>query len=201
MKKILTLVCASVIFFLSACSHEEDVKNDYMFEEYKKGDEIVLKNINGGATKTLIRTDKGFVVKGEENKVLMIDFFGTFCTPCKEEALNLSNLWRNNSDKLIIIGLTHFEDVSDDAVKKFANDYGAYYFLSNNSQNDRIIAQILKDINYQSMEQLPFKVVMKNGNYQNLSDYWNNNTPVNFYLGKIPTQIIQDDLNRIYKEK
>ncbi|MGH2327219.1 TlpA family protein disulfide reductase [Campylobacter taeniopygiae] len=201
MKKILTLVCASVIFFLSACSHEEDVKNDYMFEEYKKGNEIVLKNINGGANKTLVRTDKGFVVKGEEDKVLMIDFFGTFCTPCKEEALNLSNLWRNNSDKLIIIGLTHFEDVSDDAVKKFANDYGAYYFLSNSSQNDRIIAQILKDINYQSMEQLPFKVVMKNGNYQNLSDYWNNNTSVNFYLGKIPTQIIQDDLNRIYKEK
>ncbi|MBZ7953607.1 TlpA family protein disulfide reductase [Campylobacter sp. W0018] len=201
MKKILTLVCASVIFFLSACSHEEDVKNDYMFEEYKKGNGIVLKNINGGANKTLVRTDKGFVVKGEEDKVLMIDFFGTFCTPCKEEALNLSNLWRNNSDKLIIIGLTHFEDVSDDAVRKFANDYGAYYFLSNNSQNDRIIAQILKDINYQSMEQLPFKVVMKNGIYQNLSDYWNNNTPVNFYLGKIPTQIIQDDLNRIYKEK
>lgn len=200
MKKILTLICASIIFFLNACSHEENIKNDYMFEEYKKGDKIVLKNINGGS-KTLIRTDKGFVIKGEENKVLMIDFFGTFCTPCKEEALNLSNLWRNNSDKLIIIGLTHFEDVSDDVVKKFANDYGAYYFLSNSSQNDRIIAQILKDINYQSMEQLPFKVVIKNGIYQNLSDYWNNNAPVNFYLGKIPTQLIQDDLNRIYKEK
>lgn len=59
------------------------------------------------------------------------------------------------------MGLTHFEDVSDETVKKFADDYGAYYFLSNDSQNDRIIAQILKDIDYQSMEQLPFKVVMK----------------------------------------
>lgn len=40
-------------------------------------------------------------------------------------------------------------------------DYGAYYFLSNGSSNDRIIAQILKDIDYQNMEQLPFKVVLK----------------------------------------
>ncbi|XAK33345.1 TlpA family protein disulfide reductase [Campylobacter coli] len=187
-------------FFISACSHQEDIQNDYMFEEYNKGDKIVLNSVNGGA-KTLIRTDKGFIVEGEENKVLMIDFFGTFCTPCKEEALELSKLWKNNSNKFIIMGLTHFENVSDETVKKFADDYGAYYFLSNDSQNDRIVAQILKDINYQSMEQLPFKVVMKNGIYQKLSNYWDNNTSTNFYLGKIPTDCIQNDLNKIYKEK
>ncbi len=44
---------------------------------------------------------------------------------------------------------------------KIADDYGAYYFLSNGGSNDRIIAQILKDIDYQNMEQLPFKVVLK----------------------------------------
>ncbi|EAI0987919.1 TlpA family protein disulfide reductase [Campylobacter coli] len=187
-------------FFISACSHQEDIQNDFMFEEYSKGDKIVLNSVNGGA-KALIRTDKGFIVEGEEDKVLMIDFFGTFCAPCKEEALELSKLWKNNSNKFIIMGLTHFEDVSDETVKKFADDYGAYYFLSNDSQNDRIIAQILKDIDYQSMEQLPFKVVMKNGIYQNLSNYWDNNTSTNFYLGKIPTDFIQDDLDKIYKEK
>lgn len=69
-------------------------------------------------------------------------------------------------------------------LKKFAGDYGAYYFLSNGSSNDRIIAQILKDIDYQNMEQLPFKVVLKM-EFIKISDYWNNNTPTNFYLGKI----------------
>ena len=200
MKKILTLFLISLAFFLNACSKEEESQNDFMFEEYHKGDKIVLNSVNGGS-KTLIRTDKGFVVEGEEGKVLMFDFFGTFCTPCKEEALDLSKLWKNNSSKFIIIGLTHFEDVSDETVKKFADDYGAYYFLSNSSSNDRIIAQILKDIDYQNMEQLPFKVVLKNGIYQKISDYWNNNTPTNFYLGKIPTELMQEDLNKIYKGK
>ncbi|MCH3853307.1 TlpA family protein disulfide reductase, partial [Campylobacter jejuni] len=80
-------------FFINACSHQEDIQNDFMFEEYSKGDKIVLNSVNGGA-KTLIRTDKGFIVEGEEDKVLMIDFFGTFCAPCKEEALELSKLWK-----------------------------------------------------------------------------------------------------------
>ncbi|EAK7840932.1 TPA: TlpA family protein disulfide reductase [Campylobacter jejuni] len=200
MKKILTLFLISLAFFLNACSKEEEIQNDFMFEEYHKGDKIALNSVNGGS-KTLIRTDKGFVVEGEEGKVLMFDFFGTFCTPCKEEALDLSKLWKNNSSKFIIIGLTHFEDVSDETVKKFADDYGAYYFLSNGSSNDRIIAQILKDIDYQNMEQLPFKVVLKNGIYQKISDYWNNNAPTNFYLGKIPTELMQEDLNKIYKGK
>ncbi|EKQ4063389.1 TlpA family protein disulfide reductase [Campylobacter jejuni] len=200
MKKISALFLISLAFFLNACSKEEEIQNDFMFEEYHKGDKIVLNSVNGGS-KTLIRTDKGFVVEGEEGKVLMFDFFGTFCTPCKEEALDLSKLWKNNSSKFIIIGLTHFEDVSDETVKKFAGDYGAYYFLSNGSSNDRIISQILKDIDYQNMEQLPFKVVLKNGIYQKISDYWNNNTPTNFYLGKIPTELMQEDLNKIYKGK
>ncbi|EAJ5191439.1 TlpA family protein disulfide reductase [Campylobacter jejuni] len=200
MKKISALFLISLAFFLNACSKEEEIQNDFMFEEYHKGDKIVLNSVNGGS-KTLIRTDKGFVVEGEEGKVLMFDFFGTFCTPCKEEALDLSKLWKNNSSKFIIIGLTHFEDVGDETVKKFADDYGAYYFLSNDSSNDRIIAQILKDIDYQNMEQLPFKVVLKNGIYQKISDYWNNNTPTNFYLGKIPTELMQKDLNKIYKGK
>lgn len=184
-------------FFTIACNDEE-VKNDLMFEKFKLGEKITLHSVNGGS-KTLIRTDKGFMIEGEENKILMFDFFGTFCAPCKEEALDLSKLWRDNAQYFVIIGLSHFEDVSDEAVKKFADDYGAYYFLSNDKQNDRIIAQILEDIDYHNMEQLPFKVVLKEGQYQNLSDYWGGKEKVNFYLGKVPTMVIQKDLERIYK--
>lgn len=199
MKKRIQLAFAFFItFFILACSRGQKIQNDFMFEEYKEGDKIVLNSVNGDS-KTLIRTNKGFEVEGEENKVVMFDFFGTFCDPCKEEALNLSKLWQNNSDKFTIIGLTHFEKVSDEEVKKFADDYGAYYFLSNSKENGRLIAQMLQDINYQSMEQLPFKVVLKNGNYQKLTDYWNEGNKTNFYLGKVPITIIQEDLDRIYK--
>ncbi|EAC1839673.1 TPA: TlpA family protein disulfide reductase [Campylobacter lari] len=188
-------------FLISACSSEEKIENEFAFAEYKLGDEILLKSINGGE-KTLVRKENGFTVKGEEDKILMFDFFGTFCTPCQEEAPHLTSLWQKNSNNFIIIGLSHFENVSDEAVKDFAIKYGAYYFLSNSKENDRIVAQALKDINYQNMEQLPFKVVLKNGNYQNLTNFWDKDSKqfVKFYLGKVSTEVMQDDITRILNE-
>ncbi|NDJ26643.1 thioredoxin [Campylobacter sp. MIT 12-8780] len=186
------------LFFI-ACENQEQVQNDFLFDEYQKGDEITLQSVNGGS-KTLVRTQNGFVIKGEEEKIVMLDFFGTFCAPCKEEASHLTQLWKNNAKNFVLIGLTHFESVSDEAVRQFAHDFGAFYFLSNSDQNARIIAQALKDINYQNMEQLPFKVVLQNGEYQDLSDYYNNAKSVKFYLGKVPTELMQEDLNTI-KEK
>lgn len=196
MKKILTLSLCLWVFV--ACSKDE-VVNDFVFDEYKLGEKTTLQSISG-TTLTLVRAQKGFVVEGEEDKVLMMDFFGTFCAPCKEEAAHLTQLYKKNSKQFILIGLTHFEDVSDEAVQKFASDYGAFYFLSNSKQNGRIIAQVLKDINYQNMEQLPFKVVFKNGKYQSVQDFWNKGGRVNFYLGKVPTTLMQEDLDRILSD-
>lgn len=194
MRRILNLTLFLWIFV--ACSKEE-VVNDFVFDEYELGEKMTLQSINGDIF-TFIRAKKGFVIENQEDKVVMIDFFGTFCAPCKEEAAHLTQLYKKNADKFILIGLTHFENVSDEAVRQFANDYAAYYFLSNSTQNARIIAQILKDINYQNMEQLPFKVVLKNGEYQILQDYWNKGSKVNFYLGKVPTELMQEDLNAIF---
>lgn len=194
MKKIFAL--SAFLWVFVACG-DEQVVNDFVFDEYKLGEKIELQSING-ATLTLVRAEKGFVVENEEDKVLMMDFFGTFCAPCKEEAAHLTQLYKKNAKKFILIGLTHFEDVSDEAVRKFASDYGAFYFLSNSKQNARIIAQVLKDINYQNMEQLPFKVVFKNGVYQSVQDFWNKGGRVNFYLGKVPTTLMQEDLDAIF---
>lgn len=185
-----------------ACSKEEPIEDDFAIKEFKPGEEIVLKSVNG-AKLTLIRSKKGFYLKEAPKKILMLDFFGTFCSPCKEEAALLNHLYQSNKAKMQLIGLTHFENVKDDVVKRFAYDFSAYYFLSNMKINERIIAQVLKDIDYKSMEQLPFKVVLKDGVYQTLSDYWDKSDTkgVKFYLGKIPTSFMQKDLDRIESAK
>lgn len=198
MQKIRMIFSAFLIAFLFMACASEDVKNELDFKEFALGEKVLLRSVNGGE-KTFLRKEKGFVIEGEEDKILMFDFFGTFCQPCKEEALELSKLWQNNSKHLVIIGLSHFEEVSDEEVLKFAKDYNAFYFLSNSKEKDRLIAQILKDISYQNMEQLPFKVVLKNGVYQNVSDFWNKGKKIQFYLGKVPSELIQEDINTILK--
>ena len=195
----LSLMLAALALF-SGCSQEE-VVNDLAFEEFKLGEKVHLTSISG-QNLTLVRAKKGFIIENDEEKALMMDFFGTFCAPCKEEAAHLTRLWQDNAENFTLIGLTHFEDVSDNAVREFASNYGAYYFISNDkAANARIIAQVLADINYPNMEQLPFKVVLKNGEYQALQDFWSKSGRVNFYLGKVPTALMQEDLNAILKAK
>lgn len=195
----LSAFLAFVLSAFSGCS-EEKVVNDFEFKEFEEGEQITLQSVMDKQF-VLVRQNGGFVILNDEKKVLMVDIFGTFCAPCKEEAPHLTQLWRKNADKFTLIGLTHFESVSDDEVRNFANNYGAFYFISNQKQNERLVKQILKDINYQNMEQLPFKVVLKNGVYQSVQDFWSKGKRVNFYLGKVPTSLMEEDLRGILDDK
>ncbi len=197
--KFLFLSALVILGAFSGCA-EEKVVNDFEFKEFEEGEQITLQSVMDKQL-VLVRQNGGFVILNDEKKVLMVDIFGTFCAPCKEEAPHLTQLWRKNADKFTLIGLTHFESVSDDEVRNFANNYGAFYFISNQKQNERLVKQILKDINYQNMEQLPFKVVLKNGVYQSVQDFWSKGKRVKFYLGKVPTSLMQEDLKGILGQK
>ena len=197
--KFLFLSALLILGVFSGCA-EEKVVNDFEFKEFEDGEQITLQSVMDKQL-VLVRQNGGFVILNDEKKVLMVDIFGTFCAPCKEEAPHLTQLWRKNADKFTLIGLTHFESVSDDEVRNFANNYGAFYFISNQKQNERLVKQILKDINYQNMEQLPFKVVLKNGVYQSVQDFWSKGKRVKFYLGKVPTSLMEEDLKGILGQK
>ena len=197
--KFLFLSALLILGVFSGCS-EEKVVNDFEFKEFEEGEQITLQSVMDKQL-VLVRQNGGFVILNDEKNVLMVDIFGTFCAPCKEEAPHLTQLWRKNADKFTLIGLTHFESVSDDEVRNFANNYGAFYFISNQKQNERLVKQILKDINYQNMEQLPFKVVLKNGVYQSVQDFWSKGKRVKFYLGKVPTSLMEEDLRGILDDK
>ncbi|MBE0492184.1 MAG: TlpA family protein disulfide reductase [Sulfurospirillum sp.] len=183
--------------FFVACSQEVKTQPK---KSFTVGEEIHLKSVMGSEA-TLIRKEQGFVLKGNEDKIIMFDIFGTFCQPCKEEAAHLMDLQIKNADDVMLIGLDHLEEVSDAyIVDNFSGKYNAYYFITNSSQNEQIVATILDDINYKPILQIPFKVVLKNGAYQLLTDIYEKNPANNFYLGKVPIPVMQTDLDVIKKK-
>jgi thiol-disulfide isomerase/thioredoxin len=187
----------SIILFFVGCSGEKMADGPLIIEPYKNGEKIVLQNVHGGS-KTLLRTNDGFVIEGEEDKVLMLDIFGTFCKPCQEEAPALTDLQLRKNDEFILIGLTHLEEVTDEYVlEHFAQKYGAYYFIANSQDNAKIAETITQDIGYKQALQVPFKVVLKDAKYQYVTDVWEGRPDTQFYIGKIDTKIIEEDLMRI----
>lgn len=77
----LSAFLAFVLGAFSGCA-EEKVVNDFEFKEFEEGEQITLQSVMDKQL-VLVRQNGGFVILNDEKKVLMVDIFGTFCTPCK----------------------------------------------------------------------------------------------------------------------
>jgi thiol-disulfide isomerase/thioredoxin len=82
------------------------------------------------------------IFEGQVNEWVLLDFWGTWCGPCKELTPELKKINNEFSDKLKIIGIAY--DKSPEIVKRYVTDnkltWGQGY-LSYDSEND-----ILKDM-------------------------------------------------------
>lgn len=195
--KFITIILVALLALSGCGNNESNSTQTSQSNLYKTGDEIELTSIIGSKA-TIVRTENGFKLK-DSDKILMLDIFGTYCAPCQKEAPHLMDFQLKNADKFMIIGLIHFEDVSDEYVlENFSKKYNAYYFISNSKENSKIIDQALNDISYNRALSIPFKVVLKDGKYQNLSDNLGSTTTQNkFYLGEVSTNTISQDIDKI----
>ena len=200
MKKTVKAIFAALAcaIFLAGCGEDETAKAPAKIEGYKTGEEIALKSVFGKDL-TLKLVEGGFVIKGEEDKILMFDIFGTFCPPCQKEAPDLTKFQIDNLNDFTIVALTHFENVTNEyVVENFAQKYNAFYFISNDAKiNDRLAAQILEDIKYERLESVPIKMVLKGGVYQELTDVDSGKFGVKYYLGGIRLDAMTKDYERI----
>ena len=200
-KLLLILLCAFALVFLGCDKNESESYSLGEYAPFKDGEEISLKSVSG-ASVSLVRTDKGFVLKGSD-KIVMLDIFGTFCEPCKTEAPHLMD-YQLNHDDFMLIGLITFEQISDkDVIEKFIKPFNAYYFIANEGEkNERLISQVLADIGYDSALSLPFKVVLKGGKYELLSDNLGERggKEALYYLGAVSSELVAKDLEKIRKK-
>ena len=200
-KLLLILLCAFALVFLGCSKNESESYSLGEYAPFKDGEEISLKSVSG-ASVSLVRTAKGFVLKGSD-KIVMLDIFGTFCEPCKAEAPHLMD-YQLNHDDFMLIGLITFEQISDkDVIEKFIKPFNAYYFIANEGEkNERLISQVLADIDYDSALSLPFKVVLKGGKYELLSDNLGERggKEALYYLGAVSSELVAKDLEKIRKK-
>ena len=183
-----------LILVFIGCGSEEKVET---LKTYKDGDKIELVSVMGSKL-TLLRKNGGFVLKGDEGKILILDMFGTFCHPCQKEAPKLMNFQLKNDKDVVLIGFTSLENVTNEyVIDNFVSKFNAYYFIVNSPKNKKILDTITQDIGYNRAIQVPFKVVLKNGKYQKLTDPYDEGPNDNFYIGAIDTEIMQKDIDRI----
>jgi len=82
------------------------------------------------ATDFSVRTPDGEVVRLSDfhAKNILLNFFATWCSPCKEEASHLKAAYECNSDEVVFLGVT-FQDTTE-SVRVFAEEHELPFLLT-----------------------------------------------------------------------
>ena len=115
--KLLTLkffILLVVLFIPNTVNSKElsVLKNLVIYEDQKKISEISFKN----------EKDKDVSLSEYENKLLILNFWATWCEPCKEEMPSLQNLQNNSKFKNLKILPINIGQEDKNSIKKFFSD-------------------------------------------------------------------------------
>ena len=165
--------------FFQACSSESEQKPNDMVAS----NEYVLTAINN--TQYIAKKEpNGFSVENTQGKIIIFDIFATWCPPCKAAASHLSSLQEKYKDKLVIIGVTIEDDISNEKLKEFREMYDAHYTLVNSKTNRRLVDDIADSLDVGDRFPIPLMAMYLDGKF------------ITHYVGAIEEEFIESDIKR-----
>ncbi|WP_263832579.1 TlpA family protein disulfide reductase [Sulfurospirillum oryzae] len=181
MKFWFAVFIACSMLFLGGCSSEKKKTEDKStkVQEEIKNEKIVLQDISG---KQIVVTplEKGFSFSGYENKVVLVNFFATWCPPCKAEIPHLNNLQEKYKENLVIISVLLEENKSNEEISSFVKFNNINYIITNGIENFKF-AQSAGGV-----KNIPLMFLYdKEGKYST------------HYVGAIPEEMIDADIKKV----
>lgn len=109
-KNLTIFTILSLVLFIG-CGDKEKIDENIVAQNKAQQTEPIfhLKTVDGKDLKIVVKKE-GWVFEGYENKVILLNFFGTWCPPCKAEIPHLLNI----REKL----LNDFEVIAVDVGKR-----------------------------------------------------------------------------------
>ena len=181
-KLLVTLL--TIALFFTACEKKETPEKkvtptiEKQQTEKKEADLLVLTDIEGKPYK-LEATQNGIKFHGLEDKIVLLDFFATWCPPCRAEIPHLINLQNRYKGKIQILSILLEEDKDNRDLISFSKKY-QFNFPILNSKENFLLAQALGGI-----RSLPTLVMYdRHGNY------------FTHYVGAVPEEMIEADIKK-----
>jgi len=182
------LLSFALIFTSCSKQKDENSSNNTKKEAKKtqvmqnKSNNITLTTVNGEKIE-VTKEAKGFTFSNAQNQIILIDFFATWCPPCKAEIPHLNNLQEKYKGKIKIIGVLIEPNKDSGELKKFMNNFAINYTIVNSSAN-QLFADAVGGI-----ESIPFMIM-----------YGKNGKNITHYLGVVPEEMIDSDIQSALKK-
>ncbi len=164
-----------------AVQHEE--RTDAAQQE-AEGPSTITLHTTGGEDILLTATPKGIIFGGYEGKVVLLDFFATWCPPCRAELPHLADIQNAYKGKVQIIGILMEENKEDLEIQKFEKEMGINFPVANSPANFALSDAL------GGIRSLPTMVM-----YDTKGDYFTH------YVGAAPQEMIEADIQRALNKK
>jgi len=188
--KMKLLSIATLVFIgllTSGCGEKE--------KKIKDSSQPNAKEIKKFATYTLKDNESLIVIKELDNgfkfnldkPIILLNFFATWCPPCRAEIPHLINLQKKYSEKLKIVAVL-VENKQNSELEEFKKRYNINYFVSNSSDNMSLAGKTADMLHQPQNFSIPMMVLFVNGKY------------FRHYIGMVPQEMLESDIKEAIKE-
>ena len=136
-KTLAFLSILSILFFTGCDSKEntEDVNESKVekVEIIEKRTEFQLKATDNSQINIKLENDK-IIVKEHPGKIVIVNFFATWCPPCKVEIPNLIKLQEDYKNDLVIVSVLLEEMKTNEDILAFIKEFNINYTVTNSSE-------------------------------------------------------------------
>ncbi|PLY08987.1 MAG: hypothetical protein C0626_08185 [Arcobacter sp.] len=139
MKYLIVLI--SAMFFFTACDDAQTVvKETPSFSELKeKKNENVYNLITTEGKKITLEYHKDILTSKDLNgKIVLINFFATWCPPCKEEIPIFNKLVKKYPNDFVVLSILFQDPIKMSALKEFMDEYKMTFDVTVGADNAKL---------------------------------------------------------------
>ena len=135
-KTLAFLSILSILFFTGCDSKDKnDNENEPKIEKVKpKKTNFTLTTIDNKSIDLKLEDNK-IILKDYPNKIVLINFFATWCPPCKAEIPNLIKLQNDHKNDIVVISVLLEDNKSNEEITSFVKDFDINYTVTNSPEN------------------------------------------------------------------
>ncbi len=149
----------------------------------KKKHTFILHDLNDD-NRSISVENRELKISNVKEEMVLVNFFATWCPPCKGEIPYLVDLKKKYEGKLFIAGILVNDDSSNEALQGFIKEYGINYFVSHSDKNDTFIKFTTQRLHLDENTPLPLSILFKNGYYYS------------HYEGAVPVEMLEYDIKK-----
>ena len=121
--------------------------------------------------------------------IVLVNFFATWCPPCRGQIPHLNNLQNKYKEKLFMMGVLLHDDLKSKKIKNCISLKKVDYYISQSKKSNKKFAEILADkLGLKADFELPMMVMFVYGEYYT------------HYEGTVPEEMIESDIKQALNE-